>query len=75
MALFLTIVAGGVPRFSDMPGAHWRMSPDGTQAILEFLGTREEYALAKADPDTTELTRGRARAIGKQWDRDLGPES
>ena len=75
MALFLTPIVNGLPKFSGKPGAHWWVSPDGTQAILEFFGTIDDYAEAKGDPDTTELTRGRARAIGRQWDRDMGPEA
>lgn len=75
MAIFLTTATGGTPKFSDKPGAHWRLSPDGTQAIVEFIGTSEDYAAAKANPGTTELTRREARALGENWDsrRGTGP--
>lgn len=72
MAIFLTTVTAGVPKFSDRPGAHWRLSPDGTQAIVEFFGTRRDYARAKAESGTTELTRRDARALGRRWDGRAG---
>ncbi len=75
MAIFLTTATAGTPKFSDQPGAHWRLSPDGTQAIVEFIGTSEDYAAAKADPDTTELTRREARALGETWDSQSGAGS
>lgn len=75
MGLFLTTAANGVPKFADKPGAHWRLSPDGTRAIVEFEGSPEDYAQAKADPDTTELTRRQARAQGKQWDDRMGGDA
>jgi hypothetical protein len=75
MALFLTTAAGGVPKFADKPGAHWRLSPDGARAIIEFLGGPADYAEAKADPDTRELTRREARAQGKLWDDQMGAEA
>ena len=71
MAIFLTKVVVGVPKFSDKPGAHWRRSPDGTQAIVEFIGNRTEYRTAKTNRDTTELTRRQARAMARQWNRQL----
>jgi hypothetical protein len=72
MALFVTSVTQGAPKFAGKPGAHWHMSPDGTRAIIEFIGTRADYAEAKADPDTTELTRREAQELGRQWDEQLG---
>jgi len=72
MALFLTTATNGVPKFADKPGAHWRLSPDGSQAIVEFASSPQDYAEAKADPSTTELTRRQARAQGKQWDDQMG---
>ena len=72
MALFLTSVNQGTPKFAGKPVAHWRMNPDGTQAIIEFISTRADYAEAKADPDTTELTRREAQEVGRQWDELLG---
>lgn len=72
MALFLTSVNQGTPKFAGKPGAHWRTSADGTQAIIEFISARADYAEAKADPDTTELTRRQAQELGRQWDELLG---
>ena len=69
MAFFLTPVIAGVPKWADQPGAHWRQSPDGTQALLEFTGPRQAYAAAKADPETTELTRRQARTVARQWNQ------
>lgn len=71
MALFLTSVDQGTPKFGGKPGAHWRTSPDGAQAIIEFISTRADYAEAKADADTTELTRRQAQELGRQWDELL----
>ena len=68
VALFLTTVNVGTPKFSDKTGAHFRLNPNGTQAIVEFWGTPDDYAEAKNDPDTEELTRRRARALSHQWD-------
>ncbi len=68
MAIFLTLVENGAPRFSYKPGASFRLSPDGARAILEFEGSLDDYAEAKADPDTRELTRDEARALAREWD-------
>ena len=75
MGLFVTTATNGTPKFADKPGAHWRLSPDGKRAIIEFAGSPEDYAQAKADPDTTELTRRQARAQGKQWDDQMGGDA
>jgi len=68
MAIFLTGVEGGVPKFAYKPNASFRLSPDGAQAILEFEGNLEDYEEVKADPDTTELTREAARQLAREWD-------
>jgi hypothetical protein len=68
MAIFLTRVEGGVPRFAYKPNASVRLSPDGAQAILEFEGNLDDYEEVKADPDTTELTREAARQLAREWD-------
>ncbi len=72
MAIFLTSMVEGVPKFAGKPGAHWRASADGLQALIEFLGSRDDYTEAKADSDTTELTRRQAQELGRQWDALLG---
>jgi hypothetical protein len=68
MAIFLTRVEDGVPRFAYKPNASFRLSPDGAQAILEFDGNLDDYEEVKADPDTTELTREAARQLAREWD-------
>lgn len=68
MAIFKTIVTDGNPKFHYKAGCHWRLSPDATEAVIEFKGTYEDYREAKNDVDTIELTRRQALEIVRQWD-------
>ena len=69
MGYWKTKVISGKPKFSDKPGCHWRMSPDGTVAIIELTGTRADYDELNGDVDTTELTRREAEELSRSWNQ------
>ena len=69
MGYWKTVVADGKPKFHDKPDCHWRMKPDGSEAIFEFIGSREDYNQMNADPDTTELTRKQAEELARSWNQ------
>ena len=67
MGFWKTKVVSGTPKFSTKPGCHWRISPDGTEAKIEFSGTRADYDELNQDTDTTELTRKQAETLARSW--------
>ena len=69
MGYWKTKVIGGQPKFSDKPGCHWRISPDGTEAIIELTGTRADYDEINGDIDTQELTRHEAEELSRSWNQ------
>lgn len=71
MGYWRTPVVDGLPKFHDKPGCHWRIKPDGTQAIIEFTGTREDYDDVNADPDCDELTRTEAGELARSWNQEI----
>jgi len=69
MGYWKTKVIKGKPKFHDLPDCHWRISPDGKEAIIEFIGEREDYEKLNQDPDTQELTRKQAEELARSWNR------
>lgn len=69
MGYWKTKVIDGSPRFSDKPGCHYRLSPDGLEAIIEITGARADYDEMNTDPDTVELTRREAEELSRSWNQ------
>ena len=69
MGYWKTKVINGKPKFWDKPGCHWRISPDGTEAIIELTGTRDDYDELNGDTDTEELTRREAEELARSWNQ------
>lgn len=69
MGYWKTKVITGTPKFSDKLGCHYRISPDGLEAILEFTGTRADYDEINQDADTVELTRRQAEELSRSWNQ------
>ena len=67
MGYWKTKVIDGVPKFGHKPGCHWRIKPDGAEAIIEFVGAREDYDQMNVDADTVELTRKEAEELARSW--------
>lgn len=63
-------VTDGQPKHHDKPGCHWRIKPDGTLAIIEFTGARNDYDEVNRDPDCEELTREQAGELARSWNRE-----
>ena len=70
MGFWKTKVVEGLPKFHDKPECHWRLKPDGTEAIIEFSGSREDYDEVNQDPDCTELTRKQAEELARSWNQE-----
>jgi hypothetical protein len=69
MGYWKTKVINGTPKFSDKPGCHYRISPDGIEAIIELTGTRTDYDEINGDIDTQELTRHQAEELARSWNQ------
>ncbi len=69
MGYWKTKVINGKPKFWDKPDCHWRIKPDGTEAIIEFTGSRADYDELNKDIDTQELTRNQAEELARVWNQ------
>lgn len=70
MGYWKTPVADGLPKYHDKPNCHCRIKADGTEAIIEFAGTRADYDEVNADPDCEELTREQAAELARSWNQE-----
>ena len=71
MGYWKTPVVDGIPKYSDKPNCHCRVKPDGTEAIIEFQGSREDYDEVNQDPACVELTRNQAGLLARSWNEGL----
>lgn len=69
MGYWKTKVIDGHPKFWDKQGCHYRISPDGAEAIIELTGTRTDYDEINQDADTVELTRRQAEELARSWNQ------
>lgn len=67
MGYWKTPVADGLPKYHDKPNCHFRLKPDGMEAIIEFEGSRTDYDEINQDPDCIELTRSQAALLAQSW--------
>ena len=69
MGYWKTIVIDGKPKHWNKPDCHWRIKSDGTEAIIEFVGSRADYDEVNQDTDCEELTRKEAEQLARSWDQ------
>ena len=70
MGYWKTPVIDSLPKYHDKPNCHYRIKADGTEAIIEFSGSRDDYDEVNQDPDCTELTRKQAGELARLWNQE-----